>query len=117
MKFKIDENHPVEVASLLENAGYDALTVLDQEMGSGSDDDLAAVCKKEDRVLITLDLDFADIRIYAPQAQAGIIILRLKRQDKPYVLPMIDRLIKSFSEEQVQKSLWIVDEERIRIRT
>lgn len=117
MKFKIDENLPVEVASLLENAGYDALTVLDQEMGGGSDDDLAAVCKKEDRVLITLDLDFADIRIYAPQAQAGIIILRLKRQDKPYVLPMIDRLIKSFSEEQVQKSLWIVDEERIRIRT
>jgi hypothetical protein len=33
MKFKIDENLPVEIAALLQEAGYDATTVLDQELG------------------------------------------------------------------------------------
>jgi predicted nuclease of predicted toxin-antitoxin system len=30
MKFKVDENLPVEVASLLRQAGYDAATVSEQ---------------------------------------------------------------------------------------
>jgi Domain of unknown function (DUF5615) len=35
MRFKIDENLPIEVAELLRAAGHDALTVLDQNLGAG----------------------------------------------------------------------------------
>jgi len=34
MQFKVDENLPIEVAELLNVAGHDALTVLDQKLGS-----------------------------------------------------------------------------------
>lgn len=37
MKFKIDENLPIEVAELLQQAGYDAMTVLDQHLGGKAD--------------------------------------------------------------------------------
>jgi predicted nuclease of predicted toxin-antitoxin system len=33
MKFKTDENLPIQAAELLRDAGYDALTVLEQGMG------------------------------------------------------------------------------------
>ena len=66
MKFKIDENLPVEVAELLRQAGYDVTTVLDQDLGGSSDADLATICQKERRVFITLDIDFGDIRAYPP---------------------------------------------------
>ena len=33
MKFKIDENLPIEVAQLLNQAGYDAMTVYEQNLG------------------------------------------------------------------------------------
>jgi hypothetical protein len=31
---------------------------------------------------VTLDLDFANIRAYPPGKHAGIVVLRLKHQDK-----------------------------------
>lgn len=85
MKFKLDENLPVEAADLLWKAGHDAVTVVEQHLGGSADSDIAAVCQQEGRVLITLDRDFADIRAYPPGSFCGLIVLRLKRQDKAHV--------------------------------
>jgi len=116
MKFKIDENLPIEVAELLRQTGYDAATVLEQDLGGSADTDLASLCQKERRVFVTLDTDFADIRAYPPEKFYGLIVLRLKRQDKPYVLQIFSRLIRIFSTEPLERHLWIVEEDRIRIR-
>jgi len=66
--------------------------------------------------LITLDSGFADIRTYWPDQYAGLIVLRLKQQDKVHVLKIISRLIAVLSREPLEGYLWIVEEERIRIR-
>lgn len=116
MKFKIDENLPVEVAQRLQKAGYDAVTVLEQQLGGEADKKLALVCQEESRVIITLDMDFADIRAYPPQDYAGFIILRLKRQDKLLVMQVLERLLKALEDNTLERTLWIVDEQRIRIR-
>lgn len=63
MKFKIDENLPVEVATMLRESGYDATTVHDQNLIGEPDAHLASVCQTEKRAVITLDIDFADIRV------------------------------------------------------
>ena len=117
MKFKIDENLPIEVAGLLRQTGYDVATVLEQDLGGSSDADLANICQKERRVLVTLDISFGDIRAYPPAEFYGLIVLRLKRQDKPYVMHVFSRLIRMFSAEALENRLWIVEEDRIRIRT
>ncbi len=57
MKFKIDENLPADVAEILEQSGYDAVTVLDQQLVGMGDLELVSLCCKEDRALITLDTD------------------------------------------------------------
>jgi len=66
---------------------------------------------------ITLDTDFADIRSYPPSHFSGLIVLRLRRQDKHHVLQTINRLIPLLSQEPLQQLLWIVEEDRIRIRS
>lgn len=116
MKFKIDENLPIEAAELLEKAGYDAITVLEQHLGGSADPDIASICQQEGRALVTLDTDFADIRAYPPNQFPGLIILRLKSQDKPRVLTVLQRAISALSSEPLERHLWIVGEERIRIR-
>jgi predicted nuclease of predicted toxin-antitoxin system len=116
MKFKVDENLPVEVAERLRAAGYDAMTVLEQRMGGEPDTNLYRVCQSEERVLVTLDLDFSDIRTYRPSESAGIIVLRFSRQDKFYVLENFDRVIQLLGQEIVERRLWIVDEVQVRIR-
>lgn len=72
MKFKVDENLPIEVAELLQESGHDAATVLDQQMSGETDTSLTAVCQREKRAIITLDLDFADICTYPPDQFAGL---------------------------------------------
>ena len=116
MKFKIDENLPVEVADLLRLAGHDAMTVREQHLVGQADPNVALVCQREERVLVTLDTDFADMRIYPPEQFSGLIVLRLRRQDKPHVLEIFTRLMRVFSSELLERHLWIVEEERIRIR-
>lgn len=116
MKFKTGENLPVEVAGLLQDAGYDAVSVFDQELSGEIDRTIAHVCQQEQRVLLTLDLDFADIRAYPPQQYAGIVVLRSRRQDKQVVLALAERVVKALKSEALSQKLWIVDEPRIRIR-
>ena len=86
MKFKFDENLPVELAEELRAAGSAAATVEDQRLVGAGDRHLSEVCKSEGRILVTLDLDFADIRTYPPEEHPGLIVLRLARQDKPHGL-------------------------------
>jgi predicted nuclease of predicted toxin-antitoxin system len=60
-----------------------------EDLRGASDPSIAKVCQVEQRILITLDLDFANIRNYPPQDYHGIIVLRLARQDRDTVLAMI----------------------------
>jgi predicted nuclease of predicted toxin-antitoxin system len=117
MRFKIDENLPEEVAALLRDAGYDAVTVLDQLMGGCPDGTIGDLVRAENRTLITLDLDFADIRIFPPGNFAGLIVLRLVAQDKSRVLAIVSRLLPLPKIETLIGRLWIVDENAVRVRS
>lgn len=116
MRFKIDENLPVGVLELLRGRGHDVLTVVDQRLGGAADSAVASACRTEQRTLVTLDLDFADIRAYPPSEYAGFIVLRLSRQDKQHVLEVIDRVAALLTGRSPERRLWIVEDGRVRVR-
>ena len=116
MRFKVDENLPTEVAEMLRQAGHDAATMLGQGYGGSADEQVAILCQRESRVLVTLDMDFADIRNYPPAEFPGLIVLRLRQQDKPCVLDVLTRLVQVIRTEPLEGHLWIVEESRVRIR-
>jgi len=115
MRFKIDENLPIETAQLLTQANHDATTVIEQRMGGGSDPNLVAVCKSEGRALITLDLDFADIRTYPPAEYPGLVVLRPVSQAKSHVQKLLQAVIDRMANEPLAGKLWVVDLTGIRI--
>lgn len=117
MRFKIDENLPAEAADELRQAGHDALTIHDQNMVGDADPKVAAVCRSEQRALLTLDLDFSDIRAYPPSEYFGIIVLRPQTQAKNSVLALVSQLIPLLDSEPLVGHLWIVQEAGLRIRT
>ena len=105
MRFKIYENLPVEVVDVLTTGGHDALSVVDQGMRGTADPDVVAVCISEDRCLVTLDTDFS-----------GIIVFRLAQQDKRSVVAVSSRLVAALESQAPDGALWVVDEQRIRVR-
>ena len=116
MKFKVDENLPVEFAVRLRHEGYDTATAMEQNLSGKSDSDVSSLCQREGRILVTFDTDFADIRTYPPQEFPGFIVFRLQRQDKDHVMGMVDSLLEAFRKENPERTLWIIEEDRIRIR-
>lgn len=51
MKFKTDENLPLEVTNMIKRLGHDCLSVRDQNLGGCSDVELIEICSSENRIL------------------------------------------------------------------
>lgn len=116
MTFKVDENMPEETADLLQAAGHSAETVI-QEGLSGIDDPLlAAMIVREGRALVTLDLEFGDLRAYPPRNYHGMVVIRSKQQDKYTLLTLVQKFIPLLATEPLSGNLWIVEMDRVRIR-
>ena len=109
MRFKIDENLPIEAADILNHRGHDAETVFQEELGGAPDTDIALACKREKRALLTLDTDFSDIRNYPPENFFGLVILRLRHHDKDHVLQIVSRLVNILDKEPLESYHWIVE--------
>ena len=116
MRCKLDENMPIDAVELLRQAGHECHTVYDEQLSGAADERLMALCRNEQRVLLTLDLDFADIRRYPPAESAGIVVLRPAEPDAERVLRLLARALQVVETEPIEQRLWIVEEDRIRIR-
>jgi predicted nuclease of predicted toxin-antitoxin system len=117
MRFKVDENLHDDIAALLASHGHDVHTVHFQGLRGAGDADLAQRCRNEDRALVTLDLDFADIRAYPPADYSGLIVLRVRDQSRRHVLDVLTRAIPLFAQRPLSGQLWILSESGVRIRS
>jgi predicted nuclease of predicted toxin-antitoxin system len=116
VKFKLDENLSPHSASILLESGYDADTVVQEGLGGANDTDLFAVCIREQRCLVTLDLDFADVTRFPPHKVAGIAVLRSPRPITPPILRTLVRgLVEALQQEKIDGRLWIIEPGRVRV--
>ncbi|MES0489155.1 MAG: DUF5615 family PIN-like protein [Leptospirales bacterium] len=67
-------------------------------------------------MLITLDLDFSNITHYPPDKYNGIIVLRPNNQDIKSISLLLKKVIPLMSSERIEKHLWIVDNNKVRMK-
>ena len=100
---------------MLRDGGCEVATVLEQGLCSSSDADLIEVCRDENRVLISLDTDFASILRFPPHRYAGIVVLRLPEPTNVAAIEdALRRLLAASSGIALDGKLWVVDHQRIR---
>ena len=112
---KLDENVSDSVATILRKAGHDPALAREEQLAGTDDDHLLAVAKSEGRVLITLDLDFANIRRHPPTDTPGIVVLRLHRQTLGLIRQSATLRGNFLVREPIRGRLWVLDESRLRI--
>jgi predicted nuclease of predicted toxin-antitoxin system len=76
MKLKLDENLSRHLKPVLTALGHDVLTTADENLLSRPDTEVARTAINEKRMLLTLDVAFADLRQYPPGSHSGIILFR-----------------------------------------
>ena len=116
MRLKLDENMPLDAVSLLAAAGHDVHSVHDEALAGATDHLVFEACRRELRLLITLDLDFSDVRAYPPGSHPGIVVLRPGSPDRDRIVSLLRRVEPMLAREELWGCLAIVEDERVRVR-
>jgi predicted nuclease of predicted toxin-antitoxin system len=98
MKIKLDENLPAHLAAILTNLRHDVHTVAEEDLSGKSDREVWEAAQQDGRFLITQDLDFSDVRRFAPGTHGGILLVRLHSPDRQ---SLIARVAEVFQQEDV----------------
>ncbi|MCC6142842.1 MAG: DUF5615 family PIN-like protein [Candidatus Hydrogenedentes bacterium] len=115
MQIKLDENIPARVVDTLERFGHDVATVARQGWTGLDDRTLWTRIREEGRLLITQDLDFSDIRAFAPGSHAGVVLVRLRNPSRAHLAA---RLLEIFANEDVEAwdgAFIVITEAKIRV--
>jgi predicted nuclease of predicted toxin-antitoxin system len=98
MKIKLDENLPDRLALLLTQLGHDVQTIPAEGLAGKPDRDIWDAVQKESRFLVTQDLDFSDLRQFAPGSHHGLLLIRLHSPNRKN---LIARVVELFKQEGV----------------
>ncbi len=116
MKFKVDENLPVELASELRLRGHDSDTVDDEGLCGAPDSGVVSRARSENRIIITLDKGIADIFRFPIATHAGIVLFRPGSLGRKAVLAFIRERLSSLLEHNLADRITVVTADRIRFR-
>ncbi|OPX98172.1 MAG: hypothetical protein A4E58_00989 [Syntrophorhabdus sp. PtaB.Bin006] len=116
MKLKLDENLSRHLKPILSGLGHDVLTAADENLLSRPDTEVASACLKEGRMLLTLDVEFADLRKYPPGAHPGIILFRAPSFGPLTVNRFIADFVRSVNLKELTACVAVVDPDRVRVR-
>ena len=115
MKFKLDENLPESLVPALVALGHDVDSVRVEGLVGCSDAEVWRAAQQGGRVLVTQDLDFSDIRTFAPGSHHGLILVRLRL---PGRLALASRLLSLFKTQDVEswsRCFVLVTDRKLRI--
>lgn len=117
MKFLIDANLPNSAKEVFADNNLDAIHVREVGLFDASDEEIFRYAQKNNRIIVTRDLDFADAIRFVPGKHCGIIVIRvscLMSADQ------IKKVLRSFLEKapfnKIKKVLVILEASRYRLR-
>jgi predicted nuclease of predicted toxin-antitoxin system len=116
MRFKVDENLPVEIAEDLRLLGHAADTVAEEGLAGAADSQVVELARLERRVLLTLDKGIASLLSYPPQTHAWIVLFRPGSLGRRSVLEFVRSRMSQVLETGLESHLAVVTGTRIRIR-
>ncbi len=116
MKLQLDENLSRHLKPILISLGHDVLTAADEGLLSHPDVEVAAYAARESRILLSLDVEFADLRKYPPGSHPGIVLFRPASLGPLAVNRFIERFVRSTNLSELSGCIAGVEPQGIRVR-
>ena len=116
MRLKLDENLSRPLKSILTALQHDVSTVQEEGLLSQPDSVIANAAQHEERVLLTLDVEFANLKKYPPGSHPGIILFRPRSLGPLAVNRFVEGFMNAAHLEELSRCVVIVEPTRVRVR-
>jgi predicted nuclease of predicted toxin-antitoxin system len=116
MNIKLDENMPAGLAPVLADLGHNVETVVQEGMEGWADPDIWERVQQESRFLTTQDLDFSDVRRFAPGTHQGILLVRLRAPGRIALTEIVRELFRKENVSDWPGCFIVLTETKLRIR-
>jgi predicted nuclease of predicted toxin-antitoxin system len=100
----------------LADEGHDAIHASDIRMERASDTEIVERAKREGRTVITADLDYSRLLALAGAIEPSLILFRGGDWSDAAVIARIDQLLASITEADLERSVFVVERNRVRRR-
>lgn len=114
MKFLVDMTASPQLAQWLKKKGYDAVHASDIGLFKTKDKEILREARKQDRIIITADLDFPQLLAISHAKDPGVILFRGGNYNEQEMLDLLKRVLDNMKKEKLFNSITVVDKTRIR---
>lgn len=97
--------------------GHEAVHAVDIGMGSAPDIEIIDRARREERIILTGDLDYPRLLAITTADQPGVILFRGGDYDEQETISQLTKVLASISPPQLARSIVVVERFRIRRRS
>ena len=115
MKFLLDQDVYAITARFLAALGHDVIRAAEVGLSRASDEDILREAQTRERLLVTRDRDFGNL-VYVRGLGAGVLYLRILPSTTNSVHHELERVLSSYSHEELSKAFVVVEPGRHRFR-
>lgn len=117
MKFLLDMGISPGAAAFLRRIGHDAIHLSEQGLGRLPDADVLTKARTERRIVLTHDLDFADLLAASGADLPSVVLFRLSDMRPSSIERRLVRLLENYASDLEQGAIVSVSDRQIRVRT
>lgn len=114
MRFPFDQSADFRLIRHLEGLGHDVQAISREHPAGIPDQQVITIAVREQRILVTADLDFGDLVIKGGMAHAGILLIRLPGMSLTTKIARLDHVLAAYADQLSQ--FVVVTERAIRVR-
>ena len=116
MKFLIDMPVSPLLVEWLQGEGHAAVHAAYVGLSRASDEEIITRARRENRIIVTADLDYPRILAIAGSSNLGIILFRGGNYNDKEMLGLLKRVLAAIPDDQLTDSIVVVDKKSIRRR-
>lgn len=114
IKFVLDVGVGKKVESYLRDAGYEVISILD-ENPSMKDNDILIIAVRENAMVVTMDKDFGELVFREQQFHSGVLLLRLEDATGEEKAAVVKHILENY-EAEINGNFCVFQNGKLRIR-
>ncbi|MCD6220476.1 DUF5615 family PIN-like protein [Candidatus Calescamantes bacterium] len=116
IKFLADMPISIKTVQFLREKGYDIYHLREKNLQRLSDEGIIKLARRENRVILTADLDFSFLSFLSRKQFPSVIIFRLEDETSEHINALLSKYLPIIERQLISGAIVIFEESRVRIR-